>query len=234
MLAYGGNSSDLFHGAFMQSGAPIPVGNITGGQVRAQPLTIAIIGENLRIVFEPTDILRLPRKPNRLRKLERYAIVSTFGPIRSIPGSGEQYAQLLLLPGTFQVYVLRNPRFTRFQALSLAWSPRADGVFLPDNPQKLVQQGKVMNIPIVSGIPPIHYPYTPCTPRADRDSHRQRRRRRHPVLALQQKRDHRAGVRAVHQHRLHPGRLAQRARAALVLLPVRPHGRVAVQYVGAE
>jgi len=33
MLAYGGNSTGLFRGAFMQSGAPIPVGNITGGQV---------------------------------------------------------------------------------------------------------------------------------------------------------------------------------------------------------
>jgi len=33
MLAYGGNSSDLFRGAFMQSGAPIPVGSITEGQV---------------------------------------------------------------------------------------------------------------------------------------------------------------------------------------------------------
>jgi len=32
MLAYGGNSTDLFRGAFMQSGAPIPVGNMTGGQ----------------------------------------------------------------------------------------------------------------------------------------------------------------------------------------------------------
>ena len=32
MLAHDGNSEGLFHGAFMQSGAPIPVGNITGGQ----------------------------------------------------------------------------------------------------------------------------------------------------------------------------------------------------------
>ncbi|TFK24286.1 carotenoid ester lipase [Coprinopsis marcescibilis] len=32
MLAFDGNSEDLFHAAFMQSGSPIPVGNITGGQ----------------------------------------------------------------------------------------------------------------------------------------------------------------------------------------------------------
>jgi carboxylesterase type B len=36
MLAYDGNNEDLFHGAFMQSGAPIPVGNITEGQVSSR------------------------------------------------------------------------------------------------------------------------------------------------------------------------------------------------------
>ena len=32
MLANGGNTEGLFRGAFMQSGAPIPVGDITHGQ----------------------------------------------------------------------------------------------------------------------------------------------------------------------------------------------------------
>ncbi|TEB38537.1 carotenoid ester lipase [Coprinellus micaceus] len=32
MLAYDGNAGDLFHGAFMQSGAPIPVGDMSLGQ----------------------------------------------------------------------------------------------------------------------------------------------------------------------------------------------------------
>ena len=32
MLAYGGTTDNLFHAAFMMSGAPIPVGNIAGGQ----------------------------------------------------------------------------------------------------------------------------------------------------------------------------------------------------------
>ena len=32
MLANGGNTEGLFRGAFMQSGAPIPVGDITNGQ----------------------------------------------------------------------------------------------------------------------------------------------------------------------------------------------------------
>ena len=32
MLTNGGDTEGLFHGAFMHSGAPIPVGNITHGQ----------------------------------------------------------------------------------------------------------------------------------------------------------------------------------------------------------
>ncbi|KIP05209.1 hypothetical protein PHLGIDRAFT_74623 [Phlebiopsis gigantea 11061_1 CR5-6] len=37
------------------------------------------------------------------------------------------------------------------QSLDLAWTPRADGVFLADDPQVLVQQGSVANIPFVTG-----------------------------------------------------------------------------------
>lgn len=33
MIANGGNTEGLFRGAFMQSGAPIPVGDITHGQI---------------------------------------------------------------------------------------------------------------------------------------------------------------------------------------------------------
>jgi len=32
------------------------------------------------------------------------------------------------------------------------WSPRTDGIFLTDNPQRLVQNGKVANIPFISGV----------------------------------------------------------------------------------
>ncbi|KAF4576963.1 hypothetical protein EYR36_004947 [Pleurotus pulmonarius] len=74
MVANNGNHEGLFRGAFMQSGSPIPVGDISHGQTY-------------------------------------YDAIS----------------------------------------LSLAWIPRADGVFLTDNPQKLVQAGKVANVPFVTG-----------------------------------------------------------------------------------
>ncbi|KAF8195109.1 Alpha/Beta hydrolase protein [Pholiota molesta] len=113
MLAYGGNSSSgLFQGAFMQSGAPIPVGNITGGQIYYDSLV------NQTNCASSNDTLSC---------------------LRSVPSDKLQAA------------VNNTPNYFSYQALSLAWAPRADGVFLPDNPQKLVQQGKVMNIPIVSG-----------------------------------------------------------------------------------
>jgi hypothetical protein len=35
MLTNGGNTGGLFRGAFMQSGAPIPIGDISDGQVTA-------------------------------------------------------------------------------------------------------------------------------------------------------------------------------------------------------
>ncbi|KAF9482847.1 carotenoid ester lipase precursor [Pholiota conissans] len=44
-----------------------------------------------------------------------------------------------------------SPGIFDFQSLNLAWPPRADGVFLTDHPQKLVQQGIIANVPFISG-----------------------------------------------------------------------------------
>ncbi|KAJ6554984.1 carotenoid ester lipase precursor [Mycena vulgaris] len=41
-----------------------------------------------------------------------------------------------------------SPGIFSYQSLILAWLPRADGVFLTDNPQRLVQQGKVARVPL--------------------------------------------------------------------------------------
>ena len=37
------------------------------------------------------------------------------------------------------------------QSVALVWQPRVEGVFLADDPKKLVQQGKVARIPFISG-----------------------------------------------------------------------------------
>ncbi|KAJ7046421.1 Alpha/Beta hydrolase protein [Mycena alexandri] len=44
-----------------------------------------------------------------------------------------------------------SPFIFSYQSLLLAWLPRADGTFLSDNPQRLVQQGLVAKIPFVTG-----------------------------------------------------------------------------------
>lgn len=113
MLAYGGNNTDLFRGAFMQSGAPIPVGNITGGQMYYD-----------------------------------FLVSQT-----NCSGSNDTLACLRTVPqDQLQTAVNNTPNYFSYQALNLAWSPRADGVFLQDNPQKLLQEGKFMtNVSVVTG-----------------------------------------------------------------------------------
>ncbi|KAJ7776822.1 alpha beta-hydrolase [Mycena maculata] len=44
-----------------------------------------------------------------------------------------------------------SPGIFSYQSLVLAWLPRADGVFLSDNPQILVQQGLVADVPFITG-----------------------------------------------------------------------------------
>ncbi|KAJ7791515.1 Alpha/Beta hydrolase protein [Mycena olivaceomarginata] len=44
-----------------------------------------------------------------------------------------------------------TPFIFSYQSLVLTWLPRADGTFLSDNPQRLVQQGNVANVPFVTG-----------------------------------------------------------------------------------
>ncbi|KAJ7101537.1 carotenoid ester lipase precursor [Mycena belliarum] len=44
-----------------------------------------------------------------------------------------------------------SPFIFAYQSLAGAWLPREDGVFLTDNPQRLVQQGKVATVPFVTG-----------------------------------------------------------------------------------
>ncbi|KAI1784678.1 carotenoid ester lipase precursor [Ganoderma leucocontextum] len=45
----------------------------------------------------------------------------------------------------------KTPTFLSFQSLNTPWMPHADGVFLKDNPQKLVLEGSVADIPFVVG-----------------------------------------------------------------------------------
>ncbi|KAF5385567.1 hypothetical protein D9757_006799 [Collybiopsis confluens] len=52
---------------------------------------------------------------------------------------------------TLKSAVDNTPSVFEYQSLNVAWLPRVDGVFLKDDPQKLVQAGQVAAIPIING-----------------------------------------------------------------------------------
>ncbi|KAI0265657.1 carotenoid ester lipase precursor [Gloeopeniophorella convolvens] len=106
MLTNGGNTEGLFRAAFMESGAPIPVGDLSHGQ-----------------------------------KFYDQFVAST--------NCSSAVDTLQCEPNGYCCYALRLTLV--IQSLDEAWLPRADGVFLPDDPQKLVLEGSVANIPFVSG-----------------------------------------------------------------------------------
>uniref|UniRef100_A0A8H7XSW5 Carboxylic ester hydrolase n=1 Tax=Psilocybe cubensis TaxID=181762 RepID=A0A8H7XSW5_PSICU len=112
MVANAGNTEGLFRGGFMQSGATIPVGDITNGQ------------KYYDAVVKETGCT---------------GASDTLDCLRTIP-----YAKL-------KAAINKSPGIFAYQSLNLAWLPRTDGVFLTDNPQNLVQQGKVAKIPYVTG-----------------------------------------------------------------------------------
>ncbi|KAF8838353.1 alpha/beta-hydrolase, partial [Paxillus ammoniavirescens] len=107
MVANDGNSDGLFRAAFMQSGSPLPAGDILQGQKYYDTL-VSEAG--------------CSSAPDTLQCL------------RQVP-----YEALL---GT----VNQSPSMFSYQSLVLAWQPRADGAFLTDDPQNLVQQGYVADV----------------------------------------------------------------------------------------
>ncbi|KAI9454048.1 Alpha/Beta hydrolase protein [Lactarius psammicola] len=116
MLANGGKTEGLFRAAFMQSGSPTPIGDITNGQQYYDELV------ERTNCSGSSDTLACLRAAS-YEKLKAVIDSSRFR-------SGQQTTPESLVP---------------------AWQPRADGIFLADDPQKLVLQGKVADIPFVTG-----------------------------------------------------------------------------------
>ncbi|KAN0141650.1 Alpha/Beta hydrolase fold [Lactarius tabidus] len=112
MLVNGGNTEGLFRAAFMESGSPIAVGDITHGQKYYDDLV------ELTGCSGSTDTLACLRE----------------APYESLKAAMNS-----------------TPSIYSYQSLDLAWLPRADGLFLVDDPQKLVQQGTIAPIPFVTG-----------------------------------------------------------------------------------
>ncbi|KAG7088712.1 hypothetical protein E1B28_012681 [Marasmius oreades] len=112
MVTNGGDTEDLFRAAFLQSGAPISVGDISHGQVYYNQ------------VVSETGCSEA---------------VDTLACLRTVPYQNLSDA------------INNTPPIFSYQSLHLTWLPRVDGDFITDVPAHLVQQGKVANIPFVSG-----------------------------------------------------------------------------------
>ncbi|KAJ3832691.1 Alpha/Beta hydrolase protein [Lentinula raphanica] len=125
MVANGGDTEGLFRAGFMQSGSPIPVGDITHGQkylnILCSRITTVV---DYDAMVEATGCSGSNDTLNCMRGVEYPLIKAAVADASSI---------------------------ISYQSLNFPWLPRADGVLLSDDPQKLVQQGQVASIPIVSG-----------------------------------------------------------------------------------
>jgi carboxylesterase type B len=112
MLVNGGNTEGLFRAAFMESGSPLPAGDITHGQKYYD------------------DLVELT----------------------GCSGSSDTLACLRAAPyESLKAAMDTTPSTVSYSSLAFAWLPRVDGLFLVDDPQKLVQKGTIAPIPFVSG-----------------------------------------------------------------------------------
>ncbi|KAF9049515.1 carotenoid ester lipase precursor [Hymenopellis radicata] len=112
LIANDGNSEGLFRAAFMQSGSPLPVGDIEHGQ------------KNYDDIVSKTGCTGSP---------------DTLACLRTVPYQ------------TLKAAIDASPSVFDYQFMTLPWMPRTDGIFLTDDAQRLVQQGKIAAVPVVSG-----------------------------------------------------------------------------------
>jgi acetylcholinesterase len=130
MVLNGGNTEGLFRGAFMQSGAVMPAGDVTLGQSYYDELV------------QETGCAGAQDTLECLRQVPLSALQEAMD---NSPGDlSYRVCQYFLDPLSSIVNYVP-------QSLNLAWSPRVDGTFLKSPPQQLVLQGRVANIPFVIG-----------------------------------------------------------------------------------
>ncbi|KAF7974295.1 hypothetical protein HWV62_12440 [Athelia sp. TMB] len=111
LVAYDGAHQNLFRAAFMQSGSPLPVGDITDGQHYFDTL---VSQTNCSTAFDKLACLK------------------------TVP-----YANLTAA-------INLSPSAYAYQSLIFPWVPRVDGNFLTQNPQQLVAEGKIANVPFIN------------------------------------------------------------------------------------
>jgi acetylcholinesterase len=131
MLTNNGNQQGLFRGAVMQSGGPIPVGDIEHGQ------------QYYDYMVEKTGCKRSSDTLKCLREVP----YNTFK--KAMDSSPNFFAFQVR---AFFIPLLNDLAHSSLQGLVLAWLPRVDGVFLTEPPQYSVLRGHVANVPMITGV----------------------------------------------------------------------------------
>ncbi|KAJ3486531.1 hypothetical protein NLI96_g4177 [Meripilus lineatus] len=132
MVTNGGDTEGLFRGAFMQSGSPLPVGDITNGQKYYDALVAQTNCSGA------TDTLQCLRE-------------APYDKLKAAVDDSPSVFSYQVASHLFKRDLSSYQSYFPLKSLALAWLPRADGVFLKDHPQVLVSQGSVANIPFVTG-----------------------------------------------------------------------------------
>ena len=130
MITNGGDNEDLFRGAVMQSGGPIPVGDIENGQ---QYYDFIVESTGCKSAKDTLDCLRHVPYTTFKKAMDESPSMFSYqvGAYVAVPVSGG---------------------FINSQGLILAWLPRVDGIFLKEPPQYSVLSGHVSRVPMITGV----------------------------------------------------------------------------------
>jgi acetylcholinesterase len=140
MIVNGGNTEGLFHGAFMQSGAVIPRGDISLGQ------------QDYDDLVRETGCAGAEDTLECLRQLP-------FATLKEAMDMAQGILSYRVCHDSFDLLssVVNYPS----QSLNLIWGPRADGTFLKAPFQHMVVQRRVAKIPFVIGNEAVYFRCSP-------------------------------------------------------------------------
>lgn len=130
MLTNGGDTEGLFRAGWMESGSALP----SGAFYKLQPTFDFIAAETgCAVARDPLACLREVPAERITAAMDKTPTFLSF----QVCAVG-----CLSMPTCLVLHI---------QSLNTPWMPHADGVFLKDNPQKLVLEGSVADIPFVVG-----------------------------------------------------------------------------------
>ena len=132
MVTNDGDTEGLFRAAYMQSGSALAMGDISQGQVYYDALVAETGCSGAR---------------DTLQCLREVPYANFTAAVNLSPGIFAYQVCVAYCGGRCDL--LSN---TVSQSLREAWVPRADGVFLKDDPQKLVLEGSVAKVPFITGV----------------------------------------------------------------------------------